>query len=321
MVAKHPKEKVAHFAHHNAEACSTGYETALHLAAKQVLLHCRQILVPPIAAQSSLYDKTTGAEATATRHITSKSISLDSVEEESRDFDGVVPDIVATFKGKLLFIEIAVTHFVDEAKLEKLKQIGIPTLEIDLSDGPELPTLADIEQMVIHEVANRSWLFNPKQHQLQQQVDAAAQVSLKERVYRILESRVIRQREHKRYLQLPDLEKLRIEVAATGLSFDLLRPIVGKQVKGDESFGVSNAVWQTAIYRRFIHRNQGTVFHADEVSAWLAGHFIVSPSFPNAHKVAVWYYLDSLAKRKLLCNFRGQEFEVYRDATGTNLPY
>lgn len=320
LVAKHPKEKAAHFAHHNSEACLTGYETALHLAAKQVLLQRRQILVPRIAAQRSLYDKETGAEVTVTKDIKSKSITLDSVEEESRDFEGIVPDIVATFRGKLLFIEIAVTHFVDEIKLEKLKQIGIPTLEIDLSHSPELPTLNDIEQLVIHKVVNRTWLYNPKQSELQQQADSEAHSSLKERITRTLESRVLRRQAHQRYLKLSDDEKLKVEVAATGQPFEVLRPFVGKQVRGGESFGVSSAVWQTAVYRRFIHRSHGDVFHAEEVSAWLMQHLIVSPTFPNAHKVAVWYYLDSLAKCKMLSKLRGQEFMVERDIVG-NFPY
>jgi len=321
LIAKHPREKIAHFAHHSTEACLAGYETALHLAAKKVLLQRREVVVPGISAQSSLYDRETGAEVTVSKTIASKNVTLDSVEEESREFEGIVPDIIATFNGKLLFIEIAVTHFVDDAKLEKLQQIGIPAFEIDLSYGPELPTLAEIEQIVIRETINRNWLFNPRKEALQRVVDEKAQQDLAERVARTLESRALLQEQHELYLKLPDKEKLRIEVASTGLPFSALRSFVGKQVRGARSFGVSSHVWQTALYHRFIHGKQGHNVDVEEVCSWLSKHLTLCPPFPNAEKVAVWDFLTSLATLGMLRRDRGQTFYVYKDATGQNLPY
>jgi Holliday junction resolvase len=44
------------------------------------------------------------------------------------------PDLYA-FKGKTpLIIEIKYSHGIDRVKMEKIKKLGISTLEIDLSD-------------------------------------------------------------------------------------------------------------------------------------------------------------------------------------------
>ena len=43
-------------------------------------------------------------------------------------YGNIVPDIVLVSNGKELFIEIFVTHRIDEVKLEKLKQANISTI-------------------------------------------------------------------------------------------------------------------------------------------------------------------------------------------------
>lgn len=313
LIAKHPKEKVAHFAHHAAEACSSGYESALHLAAKQVLLQHREIFVPSIAAQKRLYDEATGLSATVTKVIPAKLVTLDAVEEESRDFEGIIPDIVASVKGKLLFIEIAVTHYVEDLKLEKLRQLGIPTLEIDLSDSPELPTLDEIEKMVIHDVINRMWLINPRRQQLQEQVDAEAQKTLEDLVVRKLKSKLLMLSERHNYMKLSDDKKLQLEVAATGLAYDELRPYIGHPVRGARSFGVKPIVWQAAVFRMYICAEETFGFDVDDVCDWLGRLLTFTPPFPNAEKVAVWDYLVKLEEAGVLKRFGGRSFMVVED--------
>jgi len=313
LVAKRPKEKVAHFAHHSAESCVTGYETALHLAAKQALLKRREIFVPAIAVAKRLYDEGTGFEAIATKEIQAKLITLDSVEDESREYEGIVPDIIATYKGKLLFVEIAVTHFVDEPKLAKLQKLKIPTLEIDLSHAPELPTLAEIEEMVVSDNSNRTWLINPRQQALQQKVDDEARQSLEDRVVRKLKSKLLMRGEHDNYMRLTDTEKLQIEIAATGLTYNDLSSFIGKKVRGGRSFGVRPDVWQAAIFRNFICPERTWIFDVDEVCFWLANHLTLTRPFPNAEKVAVWDYLISLVEVGVLERYGGQSFSVIED--------
>ena len=41
--------------------------------------------------------------------------------------------VVVYFLTFKCIVEIAVTHFIDEVKEQKIKEIGLPTIEIDLS--------------------------------------------------------------------------------------------------------------------------------------------------------------------------------------------
>lgn len=318
LIAKHPKEKLAHFAHSAQEACSTGYETALHLAAKQALLQRRELYVPSISARQWLHDGGTGLRAEAIKVIAPKIITLDSVEAESRGYEGIIPDIVATHKGKLLFVEVAVTHFVDSVKREKLRRVGVPTLEIDLSRCPELPTLAEIEDLVVREGSNRVWVVNPREKLLQRHVHAEAQRQLEDLVIRKVKSKLLMWSEHERYMRLPDTEKLRIEVGGTGLSFADVSPYIGKRVRGGRSFGVRPEVWQAAFFRMYVCDEEPWSFEVDDVAQWLAKHLTLTPPFPNADKVAVWDYLVQLEQVGLLKRIGKQLFAVVEDAAASD---
>lgn len=320
LIAKHPKAKLAHFAHYAEEACSTGYETALHLAAKQALWQRRELYVPSIAARQWLHDGGTGLDAEAVKIIPAKLVTLDSVEEEGRDYEGVIPDIVATHKGKLLFVEIAVTHFVDSTKLERLRRIGVPTLEIDLSRCPELPSLDEIEDLVVRESTNRVWLVNPRENSLKRQAEAEAQRRLEERVIRKVKSGLLMWSEHERYMKLPDDEKLRIEVGGTGLSFTDVSPYIGRQVRGGRSFGVKPEVWQAAFFRMYVCDEKTWCFDVSEVTHWLGNHLALTPPFPNAEKVAVWDYLTHLVEIGLLKRVARQTFVVIEDKAPSGAP-
>ena len=45
---------------------------------------------------------------------------------------------MVTAKARKCLIEVAVTHFVDEEKEQKIKEIGLPLFEIDLSKQRDL---------------------------------------------------------------------------------------------------------------------------------------------------------------------------------------
>lgn len=69
--------------------------------------------------------------------ISEKEIPVDRVELEKR-FDDIIPDIVVYSGDKYFFIEIYVTHPIDDEKLKKLKEKNISTIEIDLSKIKEI---------------------------------------------------------------------------------------------------------------------------------------------------------------------------------------
>lgn len=153
MVAKKGSKMMHHFAHHSGHTCEYGYESSLHLAAKDILSKAKTFMIP------SVYVKFPGSYKDDELICEAKEIAIDHVELEKR-FDGLVPDIVIYSGKKQLFVEIFVTHKVDNTKLEKLKQAGISTIEIDLSKKSETISTDELSEILLHGIAEKNWLHN-----------------------------------------------------------------------------------------------------------------------------------------------------------------
>ena len=323
LVANHPK--VAghrkYFSHKASSGCSSGYESALHLAAKRILVEERRIHLPPIFASVQLHDRDTGASATASQYVSAREVCLDSVAEEVRDFDGVVPDIVAIVAGRELLIEIAVTHFVDEQKKLKLQQLGLPVLEVYLDLDSELPSLDEVRNLVVHETYNKSWVVNPKQVRLAAVVHADAERKLVAAVQRVKANRLEKTEAKRRYLSLSDKEKLNTELEEGGLTLPQVAKVIGRRVRFVECFGVSSYVWQLFVYRTFVHERQGDGFDFDEVIAVLDTRFNIERAFPKAPHVALYDYLVWLESSGFLEKDAAGRYVVIRDASGSLLPF
>ncbi|MGB2833220.1 MAG: hypothetical protein WBC07_09735 [Methylotenera sp.] len=317
-MANHPESenRVKYFSHYAGTGCSNGYETALHLAAKRVLIEQKKLLVPKISAELDLFDAETKAKGSAKKIISSKEILLETVEQEVREFDGIVPDIVATAYGKIILIEISVTHPVDELKLEKLIKLGYPVIQIHLKPEKETPSIEDIAKLVIKNQFNREWLVNNKIQRLENLVKVEA-----ERKLEIAKKRVFMKREQEikareRYLLLSDSEKLKIELNLKMINFESVKSLIGIKITGDGSFQVSNQVWQASIYSRFIHDRQGKIFEKEDVLTWLKGRFKVASIFKDSPQIAIHYYLKLLQENKLIERIYQDAYTVSRDSTG-----
>ncbi|HEX7412660.1 MAG TPA: hypothetical protein VF411_01350 [Bacteroidia bacterium] len=120
-----PNQKDAHFAHKGD--CG---ETDIHLLAKETLKQNKKLRI-------YYYKKEDNSIV-----FKSKTIEFDVVEIPSKlfikDKDKIIPDAILKKKDReekerTLFIEFKYTHEVDTLKKEKIKRIGINTLEIDLT--------------------------------------------------------------------------------------------------------------------------------------------------------------------------------------------
>ncbi len=124
LVARQGKLKIHHFAHRKAELCFTGCQTAVHMRAKDILAGLKQMRLPKY--EFTYYDKI--------YHVSSMPVGIASVELEKR-IDNIIPDIIVTTeRGQKILVEIFVTHKVDEEKVQKIKALDIPTIEIGLSN-------------------------------------------------------------------------------------------------------------------------------------------------------------------------------------------
>lgn len=158
LVAKKGSKMMHHFAHYSGSDCEYGYETSLHLAAKEILAESKKIVIPPVYVvfKSDKRDELI-SEA--------KEISIDSVELE-KTFDNIVPDVVLYAGGKKLFVEIYVTHSVDAEKLKKIQKADISTLEIDLSKKDRSITREELTELLINECDEKKWKYNAVSNRL-----------------------------------------------------------------------------------------------------------------------------------------------------------
>jgi hypothetical protein len=86
----------------------------------------------------------------------------------------IIPDVVAYIEGKPLLIEIVVTHGIDAEKMEKIKDLGISTLVIDLSDEDRTLSEDELSPIVVEGTEKKRWAFNVfSERTKQRQVESA----------------------------------------------------------------------------------------------------------------------------------------------------
>lgn len=158
LIARKGQINAHHFAHHK-ENCEYAVETALHIAAKEILEQEKIIVLPELVERDDIY---TGKLLTLSNEL---EIKLDQVRLEENQ-EGFKPDVIAIIGSKELYIEVAVTHFVDYDKALKVEQKGVSMIEIDLSYLYDGFTEEELKEAVIRDVFNKYWIYNSKKESL-----------------------------------------------------------------------------------------------------------------------------------------------------------
>ncbi|WP_460535441.1 hypothetical protein [Chitinimonas naiadis] len=174
-MAKQGNIKAWHFAHTTGAECAGGPMTALHLAAQHLIQRVGKLRVPALVAQATA----TSASGELLQESVVKPSELLIFDEVSLEVNlgDIRPDVVGTNPTASYFIEVAVTHFVDEQKHGKLKQHDVPTVEIDLSNV----TASDWDSLytaVIDSVELKQWVHHPAWADMQRQAEAALRARL-----------------------------------------------------------------------------------------------------------------------------------------------
>ena len=156
LIARKGDIRGHHFAHQAGE-CATGLETSLHMMAKEILSSAQKLWLPSCILDVNWVKP-------MYKVFAEQNIQIDHVELEMR-VSNIIPDVVVYGKnGEQLFVEIYVTHKVDEAKQQKLREIGVPTLEIDLSKESYYIDREALESILLRNksVDIKKWLYHPK---------------------------------------------------------------------------------------------------------------------------------------------------------------
>lgn len=147
LIIRKGNKKVWHFSHKKYTYCSS--ETSLHIATKNIIKESNFIYLPK--RQCLL------------NNIEGQTVKIAKVETEVA-LGNVRPDIVITLDtGEQIGIEIAVTHKVENDKLEKLKNLGLSTIEIDLSNIDSNITLEELKVILLSDNDRRYWIYDSSQ--------------------------------------------------------------------------------------------------------------------------------------------------------------
>lgn len=142
-----------HFAHIGESNCVGAPETALHKLAKQIIHDAMAIQLPAVRIMAPPYK---GAFTVAPERF----FHATTADKEFTGFDGVIPDVLLSNDQERIAIEIRVAHRVEAEKIQKLRALGLDTVEIHLTGiARHTPDDEVVKQQVLHE-AHRVWLFN-----------------------------------------------------------------------------------------------------------------------------------------------------------------
>lgn len=115
-----------HFAHKGDAECLSGYQTMIHLLAKEIIIENKILHFFPIAGKPIVARQIASEVHLSDLNIIPDVFAVASLTITYGNFASVIRDIP-------FIIEVFVTHKVDENKAGIIKNAGIPAVEIDLS--------------------------------------------------------------------------------------------------------------------------------------------------------------------------------------------
>ena len=154
LIAKQGKIVEHHFAHASGDECQHAVETALHLAAKDVLAARKEIVLPAVEIPRRYTLK--GEEVVSGRRYRIESVAVE------RKLGSIIPDLIVGIGGRDLLVEVTVTHGPDKEKLRKIRDLGVSCVEIDLSRTERGLDRDELEKIVVDDAGQKRWLHNAR---------------------------------------------------------------------------------------------------------------------------------------------------------------
>jgi hypothetical protein len=313
-----------HFSHHTVQPSLSCTESAIHMAAKQVLLdHC-ELVVPGVSFDISA--ETVSGHVLHERDVLSpnRRIRFERMVAEV-PFDDLRPDVVGYRGERQLLVEMYFRHRVDAAKRKKLVTLGLPALEIDLSDIDPMGGFGAVTQRVIDSTTHKEWLVYPgsREHR------AYLEHRLRDRVAVATEAHREELREQARAkAELARLQRTRQETETdvdnafakwTGAEQEawlrhrlgLSRAVPAFLCRRAHPAGMLNVpelLWQASIFERFIYgRGEGTKVTARDIYPCLRRRFKLPLEDQPDHKFVTTFYLEYLVRAGFLGRARHDE--------------
>lgn len=153
------KIQIHHFAHASGTDCAYGYETSLHLLAKETLSKHKSIFLP-----INVFGNNSTFLVSKAGFFQYKEVFLE------KKISDIIPDVLLRdIHGNEIIVEIKVTHAIDEVKRKKIQRLEISTIEIDLSmllkEKTEISEKL-LKNILINDSPYKNWIFNKEANNL-----------------------------------------------------------------------------------------------------------------------------------------------------------
>ena len=313
LVAKKGEINRWHFAHYLVETRPSCAESAIHAAAKQILLD-QNWLDLPLKRITVSGDTMSGKVLEETKVLSAERIVRFDRSGAEVWLDGIRPDIVGYRGERQLLVEMYFRHQVDQDKRDKLSRIKLPAIEIDLSDLDGAAGFDAVAARVLHGTGHKSWLYFPNedleqerlQKRLMERIERANQGYLaskeadrqrkaaREQRREIEEARQKAAQQHYRSMSAHDKEQdLRTRLGISGdWPYYLCKENTRTPAIVDPAM-----IWQGALFSRFIFRkaNQNSELKQDAVLNWVLARFETGSSTLQIVDAEVRRYLGYLS--------------------------
>jgi hypothetical protein len=265
LVAKLGAIRQHHFAHYSDQLCTTGNESALHRFAKKVFQFETEFRVP-----QDEFGWGKDREVSPARYIRYTAASLE------QPMATIVPDIILVRDSNpAMLVEIRVTHAVDIEKSRKLSALGLPCIEIDLSQTHR--SLASgfnreaVKQLLIHgDGAEKQWVYNPERIKYEEALKEREQmkkakarrdqdssdVVRQRRLDVLMSTRTLEANEMRKESSLACDLKWQRNCHTLGIPSDSIPDHLNIKVPGEYLFLCHRAVWQSSLFIPWVFKKR-----------------------------------------------------------------
>lgn len=307
LVAKMGEVKAPHFAHYVEKGtildCSAqkANESGLHQMAKEIVKESTYINLPAIEieAEYDLSRNVNDEKQCEPLHIKDKQTWHFSSVEVEKTCKGFTPDVYLHGEKTDLLVEIMVTHPVGDEKKERVKQVGLPMIQIDISDiynDLEGFSKETLRRELIDSVEHKHWIYNSlrdagkeqikrRNKKLQEELELQIRREQERRIKENEEEHVSQTWHDNDYCRLKtdktfylsyseklvnDKQALE-EINALGicnLNFLEVKDIpfyFNIPVFGQIAFNCDRRIWQAILFEKFIYRQQGAKIQIKKV--------------------------------------------------------
>lgn len=303
-----------YFGHQPGDECAKGFESALHLAGKQVVIQAKRLNLPALEVygdgiaprvhkplRTKVVERATSAayqavEAEASLEV-SESLPATSLQADLFSAAPVAPethflraDLKASHAGGIDWIEIRVTHAVDARKRNLMQHAGLRVIEIDLS-GLFRPgiTLDEVRRAVVEDIENKVWVAHPSVPDaaaaLRREWERESEQARLANIRRQQREEAARPRRNERPIVVPPApppatDAQRLEELRKQLGLAPYAPwprYLDLNLPGNGGSLVRPRIWLTRLYLDWVRGHGGARCLVSDLSASAAGKFGVKP--------------------------------------------